>query len=247
MLKKRDRWYKLVKSEPWNEIRRQQYKLFNQEVKKKIRKAKQNYYKESFLSNDQRTIWQSLNRIISNNGSNKTPPIKYLNINGIKIENPFQITEELNDFFINVGRNLAAQIPKIQITNNNEYFNEINDQSMFLDIENITEDEVESMIDEMNPKKASGFDLISVKVVKNLKYYLIPILKHLLIISLKSHSFPEKLKIAKITPIYKSDHHFICSNYRPISVLPVFSKILEKFVHKKMSQFLELKKLLRFS
>ena len=49
---------------------------------------------------------------------------------------------------------------------------------------------------------------------------------------------PEDLKIAKIIPIYKSDDKKIISNYRPISVLPAFSKILERLIYKRLLDFI---------
>ena len=50
---------------------------------------------------------------------------------------------------------------------------------------------------------------------------------------------PNKLKIEVIYPIHKGDSKFICSNYRPISILLIFSKILEKLMHKRLTSFLE--------
>ena len=50
--------------------------------------------------------------------------------------------------------------------------------------------------------------------------------------------FPDKLKITKVTPIFKSDNRKLVSNYRPISVLPVFSKIFEKLMYNRMLEFI---------
>ena len=55
---------------------------------------------------------------------------------------------------------------------------------------------------------------------------------------------PGKLKVGLIHPIHKGDSNNICSNYRPISILPVFSKILEKLMHKRLTSFLEKHELL---
>ncbi len=50
--------------------------------------------------------------------------------------------------------------------------------------------------------------------------------------------FPHKLKLAKVVPVYKSEDKMLVSNYRPISVLPVFSKILEKLMHFRLETFI---------
>ena len=50
--------------------------------------------------------------------------------------------------------------------------------------------------------------------------------------------FPDKLKIAKVTPIFKGDNRKHVSNYRPMSVLPVFSEIFEKLMYNRMLEFI---------
>ena len=56
--------------------------------------------------------------------------------------------------------------------------------------------------------------------------------------SLKSGIFPNQLKIAKVTPIYKKDDKKIITNYRPISVLLVVSKVFETVIHEQLSDYL---------
>ena len=56
--------------------------------------------------------------------------------------------------------------------------------------------------------------------------------------SISDGMVPDDLKIAKIIPVYKSDDKKIVSNYRPISVLPAFSKILEKLVYNRLLDFI---------
>ena len=57
-------------------------------------------------------------------------------------------------------------------------------------------------------------------------------------LSLSSGVFPDRLKITKIIPIFKSDNASLAQNYRPISILPVFSKIFERAVYNRIFQFL---------
>ena len=55
---------------------------------------------------------------------------------------------------------------------------------------------------------------------------------------------PSRLKIAKVSPVYKTGDSKCFNNYRPISLLPVFSKLLEKIVYKRMMKFLDKHKIL---
>ena len=72
--------------------------------------------------------------------------------------------------------------------------------------------------------KSPGYDDISFNVIKKCFSSLCEPLKYLLNLSIEKGIFPDDLKIAKVTPIYKSDDKSDLSNYRPISVLSCFSK-----------------------
>ena len=69
-------------------------------------------------------------------------------------------------------------------------------------------------------------------------------LKYLLNLSIEKGIFPDDLKIAKVTPIYKADDKSDLSNYRPISVLSCFSKILERMIYNRLYQYLTENKIL---
>ena len=63
-------------------------------------------------------------------------------------------------------------------------------------------------------------------------------LKCILNLSLQQRIFPENLKIAKVSSIYKKDEEFLLTNYRPISVLPCFSKLLERIMYNRLFKYL---------
>ena len=63
--------------------------------------------------------------------------------------------------------------------------------------------------------------------------------------SISSGMVPDELKVACVVPIHKSGDATSCNNYRPISVLPVFSKIFESIIHKRLNNFLERHNLLK--
>ena len=81
-------------------------------------------------------------------------------------------------------------------------------------------------MNEINIKKAIGADGILAKIVKNYKSYIAPQLTALVNLSIKNNCFPDKLKEAQVTPIFKKEESdpLMKTNYRPVSVLPIFSK-----------------------
>ena len=93
-------------------------------------------------------------------------------------------------------------------------------------------------------KSSTGFDDISMRLIKAIKTEMIPALTCIFIQSLNTGIFPEKIKTAKVIPIYKKGSLNDISSYRPISLLPSISKILEKIIFKQLSTYLNKDKLL---
>ena len=83
-----------------------------------------------------------------------------------------------------------------------------------------------------------GFDDIRSSVVKSVISFISHPLAYIFNISLLTGSVPSNLKIAKVIPVFKNGDPKDIQNYRPISVLPCFSKILERLVYNRLSKFL---------
>ena len=81
-------------------------------------------------------------------------------------------------------------------------------------------------------------DDISFNVVKHVFQNISEPLKHIFQISLSKGIVPNKLKIARVTPIHKAGENTDVSNYRPISVLPCFSKMLERIMYNRLFDYL---------
>ena len=92
----------------------------------------------------------------------------------------------------------------------------------------LTYKELESAFKTLKTNSSPGFDGISPSIVKQV-FHEISLL-HIFSMSLNKGIFPNNLKIAMVTPIFKTGDEESCSNYIPISVLPCFSKILERIV-----------------
>ena len=109
--------------------------------------------------------------------------------------------------------------------------------SIFLD--GVTEKEEEIEISTLNSNKSCGHDEIPPKLVKQISKHIIKPLTYIFNQSLTTGVIPDDLKIALVTPIYKANSKEEFSNYRPISVLPCVSKILEKIIYKRVLKYLD--------
>ena len=96
--------------------------------------------------------------------------------------------------------------------------------------QNVTEEQVNIIIDRLPGKTSRGFDNLSMNFIKNIKHSIISQITNIINQSLMKGIFPSQLKIAKIVPVYKKDDAMQIQNYRPISVLPALSKVFEKFM-----------------
>ena len=114
--------------------------------------------------------------------------------------------------------------------------NNPNESSMFFSP--ITEDEVVKIIKTLDARKSAGHDNIPILIIKKLANELSIPLTYIFNLSLSSGIVPEQLKIARVVPIHKKEGKDVFNNYRPISVLPGFSKILERLVFNRCIAFL---------
>ena len=96
----------------------------------------------------------------------------------------------------------------------------------------------------MDASKSSGPYCVPVTIVKTIRDYISEPLAFLVNDSFASGNFPEKLKLARITPVFKKDLRFDKDDYRPLSVLSNFSKLLEKAMYHRLYSYLEELKIL---
>ena len=151
----------------------------------------------------------------------------------------------MNEFFANIGN----KIPKASKDNNPRPSPEVtklpNDSnSNNLDVEKmdivpISRQEVEALIRKINISKSSGIELLSSRILKDSFLVLSDKLTYLFDLSIQSSTFPSQLKKALVIPIPKLGNPNKKENYRPISLLPLSGKILEKLIHSQLSYFIE--------
>ena len=99
----------------------------------------------------------------------------------------------------------------------------------------------EEIVKIINKFNQPGHDGIGNFIVKNVAHIVSKPLADIFSLSLSTGSVPEQLKIAKVIPIYKKENVEIFSNYRPVSVLPCFSKILERLIFSKCIDYIDKK------
>ena len=108
----------------------------------------------------------------------------------------------------------------------------------------MTEDHVLQLLKDMNVDKAAGIDNLLGKFLKDGANILAKPISELCNFSIKYSVFPKDCQIAKLKPLYKKGSTTLPKNYRPISLLPLISKIIEKGIHDQTQAFLDKNKIL---
>jgi len=179
--------------------------------------------------------WQTLNHLLGRDQSPK-PPSHFIDAEGSKITEPVEIASKFNDFFTNIGPSLASKIPPPDNTDFIKKTPASLEHSIFLSP--TTEQEVIDITSAIKSSNSCGFDGISSNLLKKIIGSIVTPLVHLFNISISTGTVPSHLKVAKVIPIFKSGDKYSFNNYRPISVLPAISKILEKLVYKRIYDFI---------
>ena len=178
-----------------------------------------------------------LNNVINRN-KRKASSTLQLHDNGRDISNPEIIANKFCQYFTKIGPNLASKI-SLPSKSFREFVNSSSPELM-TKFAPVTLEELFSITNSFKDGKAPGADNIPISVIKKSIDVISDPLLSLINLSLASGTFPDKLKIAKITPILKTGDACLVQNYRPISVLPAFSKIFERVVYNRIFKFRQL-------
>ena len=221
-----------------------EYKSYKKIFKKVAQDAATSYYKNMFntKTNSVKQLWKNLNTICSfkKNDKTKRNVISKLNVDNDYITKPEDISNSMNNYFSTVGSKLVNNLINNNPTfNNNDYKSycstSIKD-SIFLTP--VTRTEVYLLIDKLNISKAAGNDNIGPVLVKTAAPIIVDPLLHIYNLSLLNGIVPDKLKIAKVIPVFKTGDRCKSNNYRPISLLSIFEKVLEKLMYTRLYSFL---------
>ena len=185
--------------------------------------------------NNIKQSWTLLRTVLDKQQPKKSLPDHFKH-NNVDLSDPQNIADQFNHFFANIGNEVSSSVSSTDV-NLSTYLNVPNQQSMFLDP--VTTLDIVDIANKIRTKTSIDKNNISTKLLKKSIGKISEPLTHIVNLSLSTGVFPQDMKIAKVIPIYKSGEKNLLKNYRPISILPAFSKILEKVVATKLMKFLK--------
>eukprot|EP00732_Lithocolla_globosa_P002355 Lithocolla_globosa_v1_NODE_1526_length_2513_cov_5.229361.p1 type:complete len:461 gc:universal NODE_1526_length_2513_cov_5.229361:2154-772(-) len=235
--------YREIKKNPLNRDLIDRHKKYKNALCKLLRTNKKSYHEHQLqqLKNKPKQAWQPLNHTLGRTKMNKTQPSTIM-VDGKLTSSPQAKASGFNKFFSSVGKNLAEKIPSVP-NDPSPLVNIPQNKlvSMFLNLPTLGE--IITEIRRLNPNK-QGNDQLQTRLIRDAAPAIAPFLLHVCKVSFRKGIFPDSMKSARVTPLYKTDNPTDPANYRPISVLPTFSKIFERLYHTRLAHFFESNNLL---
>ena len=221
------------------------YKKQRNFVVKLLRNTKYEYFNNMDVKNltDNKKFWKTVKPFFNSKKQNSNKI--FLSENGSILDRPKVVATTFNNYFVNITKTLelgfSTDSPdnfqnNISIMKINEHYQKF--QEIF-DFTPVTMEEVKCQILELNPQKSTIKNDIPIRVLKQFCEIYLPILTKIINTSLIQGKFPEALKIAEVTPIFKKSDCLNKENYRPISILSSVSKVFEKIMYAQINKFME--------
>ena len=185
-----------------------------------------------------KNTWKGIKNILNLN-NNKGTQVTQLNYNGKNLNKNKDMADAFNEFFTNVGPTLDNDIPiATNLRDPNIYLSSRVPPSLLL--APTTSHELNEIISNLDDSKSSGPSSIPPELLKLVRNEISPNFSEICNSSFTEGIFPDKNKIAKVIPVHKKRSTDDVNNYRPISLLSTFSKIMEKLMVARLNNFLDL-------
>ena len=231
MLNRKNRLYKSYKRHGYKVEDKVRLDAFRSECQQEVERAKLSYLKN--LGNkvndpdtSQKVYWKIINKVMYKCRAPKIPPLLVNNRFVMIIRDKARY---FNDFFSNQYKSIInnSVLPALTFFTNKR-----------IDYVTIENEEIISLVRKINPNKATGSDGISGKMLLLCDDSVSIPLQIIYSNILSTSIYPDMWKLANVTPIFKKGDKQLINNYRPISLLPICDKILEKLIFNQLYSYL---------
>ncbi|MCG7879038.1 MAG: reverse transcriptase family protein [Candidatus Thiodiazotropha endolucinida] len=156
----------------------------------------------------------------------------------MEIEDSNEIVNEFNKFFVSIASHLKEPIQASNFDRLETFCSNKVPEDTFFTIPEISIEKITKFLTNIDTTKATGCDFIGPRLLKMSAPFIADSIAYICNQSITKSQFPDAWKEAKVTPLQKSGPKDDINNYRPISILPVISKVLEKHIHDSLMNFL---------
>ena len=217
------------------------YKRLRNKVSELIKSAKKTTYENKIEigKDDPKSIWKIFKEFgASNKSKTNNNEILGININGKNESDDALLAECFNDYFINIASNLKKPLQPCDFTKLKNYINSKVPENIVFDLPNIDQNFVYNFLSSLDTSKATGLDGIGPRLLKISSGVISRSIAFIAQKCIDTCQIPTLWKQAKVTPLHKGGAKNELNNYRPISILPTLSKLLEKFIQTHLMSYL---------
>lgn len=231
--KQRDKFYKLKLKFPDNQHFHITFTELKKALRLEIQKKKRDYYSSKVSSNidNPKKLWSCFNEIISN--KNSSPKTSNITLKNCSPNN--SAANIFNRHFISVG-----QLNCLTSTSSSNFILPTPTTQILKSFNKSTPECIRKIILSLKNDSSAGEDRMKAPFLKNNIEYFSTTLSKFINDSIDLGKFPNSLKKAKVVPIFKSGDRQDVSNFRPISILPLFSKVFESFLRDQLLSHLQI-------
>ena len=242
----RDRYASLSKKFPNDQSLLASYKSHHNKVVSLLKKSKKAHYKKVFFPEvpNYRIMWKHLNALLRNKAIHETSFLSMLKIDGNYITNRLIMADALNCYFIN-----GVEEIRNSIINDSNLSNAFIDQENynitfpFSNIKCSVSEVIEAASTLKNSKSKDSVGLSNIAIKFHIDQLASP-LSNLFNSHMDTGIFPNSFKSSMVKPLHKGGDKTILSNYRPISLLPIMSKLFEKIILSRIQNHLKLNQII---
>ena len=220
------------------------FKHLRNTVVTRSRIEKDNWEKEQLdhLVNDPSNLWRNLKSWM---GWKSSGPPSQLFVEKIILK-PREIANTMNQYFVSKVKNLQKKLPRRKNDPLQYLKSAMKNRKCSFKLRAVEQDEVRVFIKNLKNSKSTGLDYMDTRTLKLVMEEILPAITHVINLSIQHQEFPDCYKRSKIIPLIKKsdDDPLNPKSYRPVSLLPILSKILERAVFVQIEEYIEKNKLL---
>ena len=247
-IRKRDALFAKVKKDRGNSETYKRFCAQRNLVQRSIKNAKANFFEKGVkeCGNDSAKLWRQLGSL--GHKAPKGDASIVLESNGQRFFDPNVTSRMFNEFYTKVAAKLVSNLPSpsnffgfdycVQFYRSKGIF------SPSFSLTPVSRHFIRKQLSALKTNKSTGLDGISPRFLKDGVDYIVDPILHIVNLSISSEIFPSAFKNARVTPLFKKGSRLDVGNYRPVSILPVLSKLLERAVNNQLNEYLSKRDLL---
>ena len=214
-----------------------QFKSLRNRINNRLKFEERSWQKTKIeqCGEDSKSVWKNVKGILNWKSSGSPNQLFY---KGSLVTKPQQLADAQNEYFVDKITTIRDNLPPPTSDPLGKLQTLMHGRLCTFALCAVHPDEVEKIVSGLNNSTAFGLDNIDTFAIKLIKTEIVPALTHIINLSISTQEFPSYWKKSKIIPLHKKDDLLNPKNYRPVAIVPIFSKVLERVIFNQLLEYL---------